>query len=417
LAGADELERMGDKRARAIERRCVENRDDATLPDEGPMRDFALETYFARWQSATRHHLTASESETLTLVELLALADAEDGRQWETLALGYSDPRGAEGLRQAIAAGYECASADTVRCFAGAQEAIHVAMRALLGAGDHAIVVVPNYQSTETIPLGLSAVTGVALDPLDRWSLDIDAVAAAIRPNTRLISINFPNNPTGKILERERFDALVALARRHGLWLFSDEVYWLIERDPALRLPAASDVYERGISLGALSKSYGLPGLRIGWIVCRDRALLERIGRVKHYFSITNAAPCENLAGIALKAGERILRRNRAIAAQNIARLSDFFGARADLFDWYVPDGGVVGYPRYKGADGVEALCARLIAEHGVLLLPASVYRSDLLRTPGDRFRIGFGRSDLAPGLTAFAAGLRVMPAAARRVG
>jgi aspartate/methionine/tyrosine aminotransferase len=381
------------------------------------MRDFALEGYFARWQSATRYHLTASDSETQTLADLLAMANAEDRRHWETLQLGYGDPRGAEWLRQAITAGYERMTADTILCFAGAQEAIHASMRALLGADDHAIVVVPNYQSSETIPLGLCAVTGVALEPRCGWSLDIDAVAAAIRPNTKLISINFPNNPTGKILERERFDALVTLCRRHGIWLFSDEVYRLIERVPAMRLPAAADVYERGISVGGLSKSYGLPGLRIGWIACRDRALMQRIERIKHYFSISNAAPCESLARIALSAGDRILRRNREIATQNIALLNDFFDGHADLFDWYVPDGGVVGYPRYRGAEGVESFCARLIEEQGVLLLPASIYRSDLLRTPLDHFRIGFGHSDLAEGLDAMEAGIRGVPAATRRAG
>jgi aspartate/methionine/tyrosine aminotransferase len=376
------------------------------------MRDFALEVYFSRWQSTTRYHLTASDSETLPLADLLAMANAGDRRHWETLELGYSDPRGAEWLREAIAANYDRMAADTVLCFAGAQEAIHASMRALLGPDDHAIVIVPNYQSTETIPLKLCAVTGVALDPLRDWALDIDAVAAAIRPNTKLISINFPNNPTGKILERDRFDALVTLCRRHGIWLFSDEVYRLIERSPAMRLPAVCDVYERGISVGGLSKSYGLPGLRIGWIACRDHQLLQRIERVKHYFSISNAAPCESLARIALKAGERILHRNRQIAAQNIALLNDIFDAHEDLFDWHVPDGGVVGYPRYKGAEGVEAFCAWLIAEHGVLLLPAGIYRSELLPTPLDHFRIGFGHADLAQGLDAMAAALRHKPRA-----
>lgn len=372
-----------------------------------PLRDFDLEVYFSRWQPVARHHLTASDSETLTLSELLALGDAADRRAWESLSLGYVDPRGTERLRRAIAAGYADLGAAQILCFAGAQEAIHTAMHALLAPDDHAIVVTPNYQSMETIPKGLCAVSGVTLDPADAWSLDIDAVAAALRPATRLIAINFPNNPTGKILERERFQALVALCERRGIWLFSDEVYRLIERDPAMRLPAAVDVSERGLSLGSLSKSFGLPGLRVGWIACRDRALLERMERVKHYLSICNAAPGELLAAIALESADHILARNRRIAAENVGRLNEFFGAHRELFHWYVPDGGVVGYPRYNGAEGVEAFCARLIERHGVLLLPASVYRSDLAATPVDRFRIGFGRSDLAAGLDALRAGIQ----------
>lgn len=371
-----------------------------------PMRDFALEVYFSRTAATARHHLTASDSENLALAELLALADDEDGRRWRELALGYTDPRGAPWLRETLAAGYDGCDSEGILCFAGAQEAIHVAMHALLGPGDHAIVVTPNYQSAETIPASLCAVTGVALDPARHWTLDIEAVAAAIRPTTRVVSINFPNNPTGKILERDRFDALVALCRRHGIWLFSDEVYRLIERDPARRLPPVGSVYERGISLGGLSKSYGLPGLRLGWIACGDRGLVERMERIKHYLSICNAAPCEVLAQIALKAGDHILARNRAIARRNIGLLDDFFAAHAEFFDWYRPDGGVVCYPRYRGRDGVEAFCARLLDGDGVLLLPASIFRSDLAPTPRDRFRIGFGRSDLAQGLEAMRAGL-----------
>jgi aspartate/methionine/tyrosine aminotransferase len=371
-----------------------------------PARDFALEVYFSRWQKQARHHLTASDSETLTVGELLALADPGDREAWGNLPLGYSDPRGAERLRRAIAAFYAEATPETVLCFAGAQEAIHIAMEALLRPEDHAVVVLPNYQSAETIPAGLCAVSGVALDPARGWTLDIDAVAAALRANTRVIAINFPNNPTGKILERDRFDALVALCRRHGLWLFSDEVYRLIERDPARRLPAAVDAYERGLSLGGLSKSFGLPGLRIGWIACRDAALLQRMERIRHYLSICNPPPSEMLAAIALEQGERILARNRRIAADNVDLLRDFFDAHAELFHWYLPDGGVVGFPRYRGAEGVDRFCARLIEGHGVLLLPGSVYRSDLAGIPADRFRIGFGRADLAPGLEALGAAL-----------
>jgi aspartate/methionine/tyrosine aminotransferase len=370
------------------------------------MRDFALEVYFSRWEHFARHQLAASDSETQTLSDLLAMADADERHEWETLRLGYTDPRGSSALRGAIADGYAHADAEEILCFSGAQEGIHTAMHALLHRDDHAIIVLPNYQSAETIPSGLCTVTGATLDPAEGWSLDIDSVAAAIRPNTKLIAINFPNNPTGKVLERDRLEALVGLCRRHGIWLFSDEVYRLIERDPAVRLPPAADAYERGISLGTISKAYGLPGLRIGWIACRDRGLLQRMERVKHYLSICNAAPCELLARIALRRGEAILDRNRRIATVNVGLLNEFFAARSDLFDWHSPDGGVVGFPRYKGAEGVELFCERMIQKQGVLLLPASVYQSALRPLPNDRFRIGFGRRDMPAAVAALSDGL-----------
>jgi aspartate/methionine/tyrosine aminotransferase len=363
------------------------------------------------------HQLAASDSETLSLAELVAASEDEDRQRWESLRLGYTDPRGADWLRATIAGGYTSVTAESIRCFAGAQEGIFTAMHALLGADDHAIVITPNYQSAETVPAGICAVSGVALDPSRGWSLDIDAVAAAVRSNTRLISINFPNNPTGKILERDHFDALIEFCRERGIWLFSDEVYRLIERDPARRLPAVVDVYERGVSLGGVSKPYGLPGLRVGWMACRSVEAVNRIDRMRTYLSICNAGPSEALAQIALKAGERLLARNRRIAARNLAFLTRLLARRADLFDWHIPDGGVVGYPRYRHAEGVEAFCARLVKQHGVMLLPASIFRSELMPTPTDRFRIGFGRQDFATGLSAMEAALDPPQAAMQRTG
>ena len=245
------------------------------------------------------------------------------------------------------------------------------------------------------------ASTGVPLDEGDNWSLDIARVAAALRPETKLVSVNFPNNPTGKILERERFDALIALCRSRGIWLFSDEVYRGLDRDEARRLPQAADLYERALSLGVLSKAYGLPGLRLGWIACKDRDLLGRLERYKHYLSICNSVPSERLGLIALKARAPILKRNRDLANANLANLDAFFAEFPALFDWATPDGGCIGFPRYLGADGVEAFCSRLVEEAGVFLVPASIYTSELGETPADRFRIGYGRSNIEEGLDA----------------
>lgn len=366
-----------------------------TLPD------FRLETYFSRWEFAARYNLAASDAQSMGLGELLALASDEDRLAFEHLHLGYTQTYGAPALRDAIAGLYPGRGSEDVLCFAGAEEGIYIAMRVLLEPGDHAIVVTPNYQSAETVPLAICEVTGVALDPADNWSLDIDRVAAGIRPNTRLVSINFPHNPTGKILERDRFDALVALCRRHGLWLFSDEVYRPLGPTGTVHLPAAVEVYEKGLSLGVMSKAYGLPGLRIGWIACRDHALLERMERYKHYLSICNSGPSEQLALIALKARETILARIRHVIDANLVHLDGFFARWPDRFDWYRPDGGCIAYPRYLGGEGVEAFAAKLVETSGVLLLPATNYVSALSPTPTDRFRIGFGRVDCVEAIEA----------------
>ena len=366
--------------------------------------EFRLEAYFGIWEFKARYHLTASDAETMELRELLALGDDRDRERWERLRLNYIEVRGTPELRAAIASTYDAIQPDDVLCFAGAEEGLYCAMHALLGKDDHAIVTVPNYQSAESIPLSLCEVTGVALHADRDWALDLDEVRAALRSNTRLISVNFPNNPTGKIADRSTFDELIGICRDRGIWLFSDEVYRGIERDAAKRLPQAADRYERALSLNVMSKAYGLPGLRVGWIACRDRDVLARMERVKHYLSICDSAPSEVLATIALKAREQILERNRSIAKENLAKLQAFFSRHGDRFEWYEPDGGCIAFPRYLGDDGVESFCKRLVEEAGVLLLPASMYRSELLSTASDRFRIGYGRRGMDEALEAFEA-------------
>jgi aspartate/methionine/tyrosine aminotransferase len=370
------------------------------------MRDFSLEVFLSKWEFAARHHLTASDSESVTLSRLLELATPADRDRFMTLHLGYSQTFGAPTLLEAIATTYSGIAAQDILCFAGAEEGIYVCMRTLLAAGDHAIVLTPNYQAAETLPLAICETTGVPLVESEDWALDVDAIRAAVRPNTKLISINFPNNPTGTVPKRAAFESLVELCRTRGIWLLSDEVYRGLERSDADHVPQAAELYERGISLNVMSKAYGLPGLRIGWIACRDRDLLARMERYKHYLSICNSAPSEVLAEIALKARETLLARNRGLVVENLQRLDAFFARFESLFEWKAPQGGCVAFPRYLGADGVETFCRRLVEEAGVLLLPASIYRSELTVTPRDRFRIGFGRANLPSALKAMEAWL-----------
>jgi len=336
--------------------------------------------------------------QSMSIGELLQLA-GQDEDAFAALHLGYTETFGAPNLRESIANTYDEVNADQILTFAGAEEGIFVAMQVLLTENDHAIVITPNYQAAETIPGSICAVTGIALDAERNWSLDLDELRAAIRTNTKLISINFPHNPTGKVLERVVFDELIQIARERGIYLFSDEVYRLLERTQEIRLPAMADVYERGLSLNVMSKAYGLPGLRIGWIATQDPDLLSKMERAKHYLSICNSGPSEFLATTALSCGDKILQRNHRIIDENLTLLNECFAGRTDLFDWSVPDGGCIGYPRYKGADGVEKFCRNLVENAGVLLLPASVYRSELTATPGDRFRIGFGRAGMQESL------------------
>ena len=358
--------------------------------------DFALERYFARWEFHVRHVLCASDVEPLPLADLVALADDETRRLWETLRLGYTESAGHPLLRAEIARLYETATSEDVLTFTGAEEGIFLAMHALLSAGDHAIVAWPAYQSLYEV--GRSVGAAVSLVPLDDrgWELDPDRLLAEVRPNTRAIVVNFPHSPTGALLPRDAFAYLTREAETRGITLFSDEVYRYLEFDDATRLPAAVDLGRRSLSLGVMSKSFALAGLRVGWIATHDRDLLNRMNRLKDYTTICGSAPSEILALMALRARDQVIARSRGIIARNLPLLDGFFGRHETRFSWVRPRAGSVGFPRLctNAPGAVDDFCARLVEREGVLLLPGSQFEH-----PGNHFRIGFGRADMPQAL------------------
>ncbi len=363
--------------------------------------DFRLETHFSKWEFKARYHMTASDAESISVRDLLAMATPGEREEFEGLWLGYTETFGAPDLRETIATLYENCNADEILCFAGASEGIFAANSVILDKDSHAIVVTPNYQSHETLPIAICEATGVALDPDDGWSLDIDRIAEAVKPNTKLVTINFPHNPTGTILPLDRYQALIELCRKHGIYILHDEIFNGLGPTGTQHLPFVTDVYERGLSLNVMSKSYGLPGLRIGWIACADKEVISRMERMKHYLSICNSGPSERLAKIALRNRDKLLGRNCRIIDENLPKWEAFFERYSGLFDWRRPDGSCMAFPRYKGAEGVEQFCRSLVEDSGVLFLPSTIYRSELGATPTDRFRLGFGRTGLDEGLAA----------------
>lgn len=366
------------------------------------MRNFELEVFFSKWEFKAKYHLTASDMESMSMKELLAMASDEDRAAFDNLWLGYTETYGLPALRKEIASTYDNLKDQDILCFSGAEEGIYTAMKSMLTPDDHAIVIVPNYQAAETIPLSICDVTGIALQEDNDWALDIEAISGALRPNTNIISINFPNNPTGKIISHDEIDALVSLAREFEIYIFSDEVYRGIELDESKRIAQIADIYEKGISLNVMSKAYGLPGLRLGWIGCQDHEILQNMERYKHFLTICNSAPSEILALIALRSRDKILKKNIKILSDNAIMLDKFFSEFPDLFEWKRPDGGAVAYPKYLGEGTANQFCEDLLEETGILILPPRIYNSELLSTPQDHFRIGFGRSGMDEMLDVF---------------
>ena len=363
--------------------------------------DFALERYFARWEFAVRHLLCASDVEGYPLAELLALADDETRGLWEGLRLGYTESTGHPLLRREIAGLYERIDADEVLVFAGAEEAIFCLLNVLLGPGDHAVVTWPGYQSLyEVARAAGSDVTLHELREADGWALDVDRLRAALRPETRLVVVNAPHNPTGMLPTHAEWRVLTDLCVEAGVHLLSDEVYRFLEFDPADRLVAGADALERGVSLGVMSKSFAMAGLRIGWLATRDRALLERVAAFKDYTTICSSAPSEILALIALRARETVLTRSRAIVEANLPLLDAFFAERPEAFVWVRPRAGSVAFPRLTlPGTTVDDFAAELVEAEGVLLLPGSRFGH-----PGNHFRVGYGRTDLPVALGRLAA-------------
>jgi aspartate/methionine/tyrosine aminotransferase len=267
------------------------------------------------------------------------------------------------------------------------------------------VPVVPAYLSLHVVARAAGAeVVHVPLhvDDADGWTLDLDRLSAALAPGARLLAVNAPNNPTGWTPDAARFGEIVRAAEAAGATLLSDEVYRLLERDPADRLPAAAEVSERAVSVGVMSKAFGLAGLRIGWIATtRDRDLLARAAARKDWTTICSSAPSEVLAIIALRAREALLSRARAIVDGNRALADAFAAAHADDIDWTPPRGGTTAFPRLRRHPDAEAFALTLARDHDALILPGAVFGAE-----PDRFRMGLGRRDLAAGLDRLAAAL-----------
>lgn len=366
------------------------------------LQPFRLERFFAEHEFSVPYLLSSSDCQAMTVAELLALEPGASER-FQDVWLGYSESLGDPALRQAIAGLYETAGSEHVLVHSGAQEAIFLFMQAVLAPGDHVIVHWPSYQSLAEVARSIGCqVTLWTTREADGWALDLDWLRANLRPATRAVIINTPHNPTGYLMDRPSQQELAGLAAERGFILFSDEVYRLLEYDETERLPAFCDLDGNAVSLGVMSKAFGLAGLRIGWIATRNAAVFRRMAELKDYTTICNSAPSEFLATLALRQGETILARNRRIIAANLAVLDSFFDAHAERFRWRRPKAGPIAFPALLGNESAEDFSRRMIEQAGVLLLPGTMVDAAYPQ----HFRIGFGRLNLPESLARLAEAL-----------
>ena len=360
------------------------------------LNPFKLEVYLAKREFLAPYLLCCSDAESIAMKELLAMADESDQRLWGALRLSYTEAPGHPILRDVIASElYTALKTENILVTVGAEEGIFCGLSHLCKPNDHVIVLTPCYQSLRDVPISNGCqVTEVVLKEKTQWRINLDDIKNAIRPHTKCIIINFPNNPTGQIITDEETHELINICRRIDAWLFSDEAYRLLGNPSQGWPPPIADLYEKGVSVGVMSKAFGMPGLRIGWLACQDIHVLKKMEEIKHYTSICCSGPSEILSIIALRNKNRILDRNNAIVSSNLKLLQDFMIRYDDTFEWVEPQGGCVGFVKYKKDENINVFCDNLLKSKGVLLMPADIYDY-----PGNYFRIGFGRSNMPESL------------------
>ena len=353
------------------------------------LEPFVLERYFAKHEFSAKYLLSSSDCEAFHMKELLESADSQSLRLWENLKLGYTDSSGHPVLREAIADIYKSVAADDILVVTP-EEGIFLAMQALLRRGDHVICTFPGYQSLYELARSMGCDVSFWKPDEDRgWHFSLRQLENLIRDDTKMVVVNFPHNPTGYMPSHAGYTSLVDVVRQSGAYLFSDEMYRFLELDGESTLPAGCDVYRKAISLSGLSKAFGLPGLRIGWVATRDPKILEQMRLLKDYTTICGSAPSEILGLMAVRDRENIIARQMKRIRKNIKILDDFFSKYSDCASWNRPLGGSICFPRMSITDNTSEFCETLIRKTGIMLVPSNIFQYG-----NHHVRIGFGREN-----------------------
>lgn len=365
---------------------------------------FATEHFFAKYEFSTPYHLCTSDCETVTVDELLDMADMSLA-QFGRLGLGYTESQGNPHLREAIAAGYMTVDPDEVVVLATPVEGIYLAARALLEPDDEVIVLTPAYDALINVfehVVGRQNVKKWAFTPTSTgWALDVEVLRGLITQRTKLLVVNFPHNPTGYLPSVDQLNELATIAEEHDLYIFYDEMYFGLVHSGTVSIPSAADVSQRAIVLSGLSKTYGLPGLRTGWLIIKDKEMRENFINWKFYTSICPPAPSEFLALVALRVRDPLRDKNIAIIERNLKLVESFFERWPDLFTWRRPMAGSIALVGMN-VPSVGEYSTRLAKEAGVLIQPATTLGYD-----DQHMRMGFGRIGFEVALERFEAYLK----------
>lgn len=361
---------------------------------------FELERWMTTYELDAEYDITESGIYPLSVRDLLDLVpESERGDLLDSMLdtrLGYSEARGSKALRSEIAATYAGATAENVFVTTGAIEANFLLFNVLLEPGDHVVAVHPAYQQLYSVPRGIGCEVDLwRLRPEDGFRFDLQELERLVRPETKLIVINTPHNPTGAALTQEELGRVHDIASSAGAWLLSDEAYrWLELPGQQAQTQPAWNLGERAISTGTFSKPFGLPGLRIGWLVAPEE-IVSACWELRDYISLSPGKLNDALALHAFRHREQIFERNAGIIETNLATVEQWLDEQGDLVGWTPPRGGLLAMLSYRLEIPSLDLANRLAEEYGVMLAPGSAFNYEY------HLRIGLGqRPDV------FAAGL-----------
>jgi aspartate/methionine/tyrosine aminotransferase len=340
---------------------------------------FALERWMTTWEMDVDFDIAESGIAPFTIDQLAELCRDTDREtllaDLSTIPLGYSEARGTLALRQAVAGTYERVDPDDVLVTTGAIEANFLIFQALLEPGDHVISVEPAYQQLLSVPRSIGCdVTPWRLRPEQGFRFDLDEFERLLRPNTRMVVINSPHNPTGAILDEDDLRHIADLADERGAYVLSDEVYRGLDHPGGPPPPPSMrDLTPRGIGVGSLSKAYGLPGLRIGWIAASSD-IVARCWGLRDYVSLSPGTLNDRLAQVAIVNRDLVFARNQVIIGANLLRARVWFVANAGLVSWIEPRAGLLSLVKYRADVPSETLADALAREARVMLAPGSAF-------------------------------------------
>lgn len=363
------------------------------------IKPFKLERYYTLHEHTAKYSLCNSDCEAMTIADLLSL---EKGAKeaFDNTWLGYSHTQGSPELRQDISTIYSKITSEHLTVCSGAQEPIFLFSHAILNSDDEVIVQTPCYQSLQSVPesIGCKVLKWDVQYEGDTPCFHVEALKKMISNKTKVIYLNAPHNPTGFLFTKEEQQVIIELARINNIIIFCDEVYRELEHSPSFAIPAFADAYENGVSIGVMSKAYGLPGLRIGWLATQNQTILEKVAILKEYTTICNSGPSEFLAGVALRNRHNILDKNLKIIQNNLPLYDTFFAKYADLFSWYKPNAGPIAFVKMHFDTDDMIFAEQALKEKGILILPGGIYDFN------GYFRIGFGRRKIPEALEQFEA-------------